>query len=108
MAFIRTRRHRGPDGTEQLYYALVESRRVRGRVQQRTLYSMGRNPTLADAIAELEGVIEYYQQQTEARRAQARAHTRAARQHARDAVYWQKKAAWLRQFVEPTADGTPP
>jgi hypothetical protein len=41
------------------YYALVESYRSEGKVRQRTLLSLGRNPTLEAAITKEIGYIEF-------------------------------------------------
>lgn len=40
--FVKVQRKRSADGTEALYASVVENRRVKGRVVQRTVVNIGR------------------------------------------------------------------
>jgi hypothetical protein len=54
MAFIRRKLVRGV-----AYFSIVENRRVRGKVRQKVLYSLGRHATIEEAIARELGSMEF-------------------------------------------------
>jgi hypothetical protein len=51
VAFVREKKVRGKDGTIHRYYALVEGRRVGGKVRQRQIAYLGKHPSLEAARA---------------------------------------------------------
>lgn len=67
MAFIRAKK--GKKGT---YYQLVENYREDGRVRQRVLCHLGRNPTLEAAIEERERYLAWAQRGEQRCREEAR------------------------------------
>src|SRR5579872_4362144 len=53
--FIRKKMVRGT-----AYYSVVESRRVAGKVQQKTIVSLGQSPSIAEALEDMRWWLEQY------------------------------------------------